>query len=99
MLSPYYSCAVSFVAKRRKLEKAVPSGNATSSTSPTKAKRVGVSRRVQGRLQNMLTLPFDVLFLVCLPQTKWRSRQLLNTGHLSDICRTGTHGPYQPSPH
>ncbi|KAH9954704.1 hypothetical protein BC827DRAFT_1143177, partial [Russula dissimulans] len=29
-----------------------------------KAKRTGFSRRVQGRLQNMLSLPLDILFLI-----------------------------------
>jgi hypothetical protein len=48
-------------AKRRKLERA---GNASSSKSPAKTKRTGFSRRVRGRLQNMLSLPFDVLFSV-----------------------------------
>ena len=42
------------IAKRRKLEKA----------SPSKVKKSGFSRRVQGRLQNMLSLPLDVLFTV-----------------------------------
>ncbi|KAI0268998.1 hypothetical protein BGY98DRAFT_1101332 [Russula aff. rugulosa BPL654] len=51
-------------AKRRKSEKAVPSGIVSSSKSSAKSKRSGVSRRIQGRLQNMLSLPFDVLFLV-----------------------------------
>jgi hypothetical protein len=62
------TCTVTLVAKRRKLEKATSSGRVTSSASPTKAKRTGISRRVQGRLQNMLSLPFDVLFLVRLPR-------------------------------
>jgi hypothetical protein len=51
-------------AKRRRPEKAVLSGMASSSKTPAKSKRIGVSRRIQGRLQNMLSLPFDVLFLV-----------------------------------
>lgn len=51
-------------AKRRKSEKAVLSGIVPSSKSPAKSKRAGVSRRIQGRLQNMLSLPFDVLFLI-----------------------------------
>lgn len=51
-------------AKRRKSEKAVPSEIASSSKTPAKSKRIGVRRRIQGRLQNMLSLPFDVLFLV-----------------------------------
>ncbi|KAN0142007.1 hypothetical protein V8E53_000469 [Lactarius tabidus] len=42
------------VAKRRKLEKA----------SPSKPKKSGLSRRVQGRLENMLSLPLDVLFVI-----------------------------------
>ncbi|KAH9988593.1 hypothetical protein BJV77DRAFT_1020843 [Russula vinacea] len=43
---------------------AVPSGTVSSSKSAAKTKRTGVSRRIQGRLQNMLSLPFDVLFLI-----------------------------------
>ena len=42
------------VAKRRKMEKA----------SPSKPKKSGPSRRVRGRLENMLSLPLDVLFVV-----------------------------------
>lgn len=43
------------VAKRRKLEKA----------SPSKPKKSGgLSRRVRGRLENMLSLPLDVLFVI-----------------------------------
>ncbi|KAF8487336.1 hypothetical protein DFH94DRAFT_849739 [Russula ochroleuca] len=48
-------------AKRIKLGKVK---RATSSKSPAKAKRTGVSRRIRGRLQNMLSLSFDVLFLI-----------------------------------
>src|SRR5882757_8313460 len=65
-------------AKRRKSEKAVPSGVASSSKSPAKSKRTGVSRRIQGRLQNMLSLPFDVLFLVCPYQPESHFRPLPN---------------------
>ncbi len=42
------------------------SGRVSSSKSPAKTKRTGVSRKIQGRLQNMLLLPFDVLYVVCL---------------------------------
>lgn len=42
------------VAKRRKMERA----------SPSKPKKSGPSRRVRGRLENMLSLPLDVLFVV-----------------------------------
>jgi hypothetical protein len=49
--------------KRRKVEKA---GKASSSKYSAKTKRTGISRRIRGRLQNMLSLPLDVLFLVRL---------------------------------
>ena len=56
------TCAVTFpAAKRRKLDKA---GKASSSKSPAKMNRTAIKRRIHGRLQNMLSLPFDVLFLV-----------------------------------
>ncbi|KAI0295124.1 hypothetical protein B0F90DRAFT_1820696 [Multifurca ochricompacta] len=45
-------------AKRRKLAKAEEKPRA-------KPKRSGLGRSVQGRLQNMLSLPLDVLFVVC----------------------------------
>ena len=63
---------VTHVGKRRKLEKAASPEKAASSAPliPMKAKRTGIKRRIQGRLQNMLSLPFDVLFLVCLPQIR-----------------------------
>jgi len=67
-----HPCTVTHVEKRRKLEKAPSSEKAASSAPPVpmKAKRTGISRRIQGRLQNMLSLPFDVLFLVCLPRNR-----------------------------
>ncbi|KAI9507306.1 hypothetical protein F5148DRAFT_134881 [Russula earlei] len=43
---------------------AVTSGKASSSSSPAKSKRAGTSRRVKGRLQNMLLLPLDALFMI-----------------------------------
>ncbi|KAN0105528.1 hypothetical protein V8E52_010933 [Russula decolorans] len=53
------------MAKRINLGKV---GRASSSKSPVKAERAGVKRRVQGRprgrLQNILSLSFDVLFLI-----------------------------------
>jgi hypothetical protein len=60
--------AATSVAKRRKLEEPASSSNAGSSASPVKTKRAGTGRRIQGRLQNMLSLPFDVLYLVCPPR-------------------------------
>jgi hypothetical protein len=57
MQTPY--TATRPMAKRIKLGKV---GRASSSKPPAKA---GVNRRVRGRLQNMLSLSFDVLFLVC----------------------------------
>jgi hypothetical protein len=60
MQTPY--TATRPMAKRIKLRKV---GRTSSSKSPAKAERTGVNRRVQGRLQNMLSLSFDVLFLVC----------------------------------
>ncbi|KAI9461907.1 hypothetical protein BJY52DRAFT_164408 [Lactarius psammicola] len=62
------------MAKRRKLEKA----------SPSKLKKSGPSRRVQGRLQNMLSLPLDVLFVIfsgLLPM------DLLNLARTSNTLR------------
>jgi hypothetical protein len=56
--------ATSPIAKRRRLEKAAHSENVSPSKPPSKTKRSGLSRRVQGRLQNMLSLPLDVLFVV-----------------------------------
>ena len=56
----------------------MPSGTVPSSKSSAKSKRAGVSRRIQGRLQNMLSLPFDVLFLVCPYQPESRVRLLPN---------------------
>jgi hypothetical protein len=94
------TCTVTLVAKRRKLEKAASLGRAASSVSPAKAKRTGISRRVKGRLQNMLSLPFDVLFLVCLPQIqKSLSSQFAENRHTSDILRIGTYGSRQRRPH
>ncbi|KAI0268999.1 hypothetical protein BGY98DRAFT_318472 [Russula aff. rugulosa BPL654] len=49
------------LAKRIKLAKAE---RASSSKSPAKAKGTGVNRRVHGRLQNMLSLSLDALFLI-----------------------------------
>jgi hypothetical protein len=48
-------------AKRIKLGKA---GQGSSLKSPAKAKRTVANRNVRGRLQDMLSLSFDVLFLV-----------------------------------
>jgi hypothetical protein len=52
------------MAKRIKLGK-VGRASSSKSESPAKPERTRVNRRVQGRLQNMLSLSFDVLFLVC----------------------------------
>ncbi|KAH9968565.1 hypothetical protein BJV74DRAFT_868159 [Russula compacta] len=52
------------MAKRRKSEQAALLGKSSSSKLPARTGRTGVNRRVQGRLQNMLSLPLDVLFLI-----------------------------------
>jgi len=84
-------------AKRRK---SVPSGMVSSSKSPAKRKRTGVSRRIQGRLQNMLLLPFDVLFLVCPYQPESRVRLCrVERASLSDILRIGAHGSRESRPY
>jgi len=57
------------MAKRRKLEKA----------SPSKLKKSGLSRRVRGRLQNMMSLPLDVLFVVSSRHPKLLSSRLLSS--------------------
>jgi hypothetical protein len=85
------------MAKRRKLEKAEPPENTSSPKPPSKTKRRGLSHRVQGRLQNMLSLPLDVLFMVYSGQLR-SSFSLLND-HFSDILGAGTYGYPEPRPH
>ncbi|KAH8987251.1 hypothetical protein EDB92DRAFT_2016097 [Lactarius akahatsu] len=62
------------MAKRRKLEKA----------SPSKPKKSGPGRRVQGRLQNMLSLPLDVLFGIF---SELLPMDLLNLARTSNTLR------------
>ncbi|KAI9430798.1 hypothetical protein H4582DRAFT_2013977 [Lactarius indigo] len=62
------------MAKRRKLEKA----------SPSKPKKSGPGRRVQGRLQNMLSLPLDVLFGIF---SELLPMDLLNLARTSNALR------------
>lgn len=47
----------------------------------------------------MLSLPFDVLFLVCPYQPESRVRLLPNKPSLSDILRIGTHGSRESRPY
>ncbi|KAF8264923.1 hypothetical protein EI94DRAFT_1737300 [Lactarius quietus] len=61
-------------AKRRKLEKA----------SPPKVKTSGLSRRVRGRLENMLSLPLDVLFVLL---SELQPMDLLNLARTSKTLR------------
>jgi hypothetical protein len=75
------------VAKRRKLEKAA---------SPSKVKKSGLSRRVRGRLQNMLSLPLDVLFTV---SSRHRLLVLLCSNISSDIVGTAAYGSPEPRAH
>lgn len=62
------------MAKRRKLEKALPS----------KPKKSGPGRRVQGRLQDMLSLPLDVLFGIF---SELLPMDLLNLARTSNTLR------------
>jgi hypothetical protein len=78
------------VAKRIKLGKVE---RASSSKSPAKAKRTGANRKVRGRLQNVLSLSFDVLFLVFPAPIPSLS---VVTTHFLDIRRIGAHGSCKP---
>ncbi|KAH9054760.1 hypothetical protein EDB87DRAFT_1568074 [Lactarius vividus] len=62
------------IAKRRRLEKA----------SPSKPKKSGPGRRVQGRLQDMLSLPLDVLFGIF---SELLPMDLLNIARTSNALR------------
>ena len=74
------------MAKRHKLEKATPS----------KLKKSGLSRRVQGRLQNVLSLPLDVLFAV----SSRHPRLLTPKFNLPlDIIGTDAYGSPEPRAH
>lgn len=72
------------VAKRRKMEKA----------SPSKPKKSGLSRRVRGRLENMLSLPLDVLFVV---SSRHRLLRLFYAYiSLSDLIGIAAYGSPEP---
>lgn len=71
---PFEATPQAPTAKRRKLEKA----------SPSKLKKSGLSRRVQGRLENMLSLPLDVLFVIL---SALRPMDLLNLARTSNALR------------
>jgi hypothetical protein len=85
------------VAKRRKIERTGPLEIAPSSKPLSKTKRSGLSRRVQGRLQNMLLLPLDVLFLVYPYQLELSSSLLNNFS--SDILGARAYGSPEPHAH
>ncbi|KAI9507305.1 hypothetical protein F5148DRAFT_1206134 [Russula earlei] len=72
--------------KRRKSDRPATSasGRAPSSKPLAKAKRTGISRRIQGRLQNMLSLPLDVLFLIF---SELGSMDLVNLARTSNELR------------
>ena len=74
------------MAKRRKLEKA----------SPSKLKKSGLSRRVRGRLQNMLSLPLDVLFVVSSHYPRLLSPKF---NLPSDTIDTAAYGSPEPRAH